>query len=67
MKWSAVIERLRSRGWTQVQIAERVGTQQSVISDLSRDLVKDPRYSMAAALIALDESGETAQEVAKAA
>lgn len=64
MEWTELILRLRSRGWTQVLLAERVGTQQSVISDLSRGATRDPRYSLASALVELDTSGETPQEKA---
>lgn len=60
MDWTALIKRLNARGWLQTQIAERVGATQSTISELLNGKTGEPRYSVAAALIALDESGETA-------
>lgn len=59
MDWSALIKRLSARGWLQAQIAERVGAKQSTISELLNGKQGEPRYSVAAALIALDASGET--------
>lgn len=61
MDWTALIKRLNARGWLQAQIAERVGATQSTISELLNGKTGDPRYSVAAALIALDESEEKPQ------
>jgi len=58
MDWKALIKRLSDRGWLQTQIAERVGAQQSTISELGNGNIREPRYTLAASLIALDESGE---------
>lgn len=59
MDWNALIKRLNDRGWVQTQIAARVGAHQSTISELLNGVVKDPRHSLGAALVELDESGET--------
>ena len=64
MDWTALIRRLNARGWLQTQIAERVGATQSTISELLNGKTGEPRYSVAAALIALDESGEVAPRAA---
>lgn len=54
MNWPALLKRLKKRGWLQTQIAEHLGTSQSYISDLSRGDIADPRYTIAAALLAMD-------------
>lgn len=54
--WTELLKRLKDRGWTQTQIADHVGAAQSTISELSNGKAKEPRYSVAAALIALDAS-----------
>jgi predicted transcriptional regulator len=67
MDWSELIKRLAARGWLQTQIAERVGATQSTVSELLNGKTGEPRYSVAAALIALDESGEAPPADQKAA
>jgi transcriptional regulator with XRE-family HTH domain len=54
--WIDLLKRLKDRGWTQTQIADHVGATQSTISELSQGKAKEPRYSVASALIALDAS-----------
>lgn len=60
MDWTALMARLKDRGWTQVALAQRLGVSQSTLSDLHRGDVKDPRYSLAARLIDLDATAEVA-------
>ena len=62
--WPELIKRLQSRGWTQVQIAQHVGALQSTISELRNGKAKEPRYSVASALIALDASQLSPPKVA---
>ncbi len=56
MNWIELLARLKDRGWTQVQIAAHVRATQSTISELGSGKAKEPRYSVATALIALDAS-----------
>lgn len=58
MDWTELIKRLQTRGWLQVQIAERVGATQSTISELLNGKTCEPRYSVAAALIEIDRAEE---------
>lgn len=67
MDWPALIRRLTARGWVQMQIAERVGARQPTISELLNGVVREPRHSLGAALIELDESGEGPPTTADAA
>lgn len=67
MQWKNLLADLKSRGWTQVQIAARVGVSQSTISELSRGEVKDPSYGLGRALEDLHASGELPAAEAKAA
>lgn len=55
MDWSSLIKRLQDAGMTQVQIAEAVGTAQSVISSMLAGKSRNPSYALALALIALAE------------
>jgi DNA-binding XRE family transcriptional regulator len=66
MDWPALIKRLGERGWLQTQIAERVGARQSTISELGNGNIGEPRYTLAAALIALDQSRESPPQKAAA-
>lgn len=67
MDWMALIKRLTDRGWLQTQIAVRVGAQQSTISELGSGNIKEPRYTLAKALIDLDASKERPPKVAEPA
>lgn len=58
MDWPALLETLKTRGWTQVLLAKRIGIAQSAVSALSRGETKDPAHSTGEALKALLESGE---------
>lgn len=49
-QWQTIVSELQKRGWTQEQLAAEAGTVQSVISDLRRGKVIDPRYSTGRAL-----------------
>jgi predicted transcriptional regulator len=51
MNWSELIKELLAAGITQAEIAAAAGAKQSSISDLSRAITQDPRYSTGAALI----------------
>lgn len=64
--WTQLLQRLKARGWTQVQLAAHVGATQSTISELSNGKAKEPRYSVASALIALDASKLSPPNVAPA-
>lgn len=65
--WQALVRQLSGRGWRQTQIASRVGTTQSSISELWSGKTRDPRYSLGEALIALYESGAEAPKAPKVA
>lgn len=65
--WIELIKRLQGRGWTQVQLAAHARTWQSTISELANGKAKEPRYSVASALIALDASQEAPPVAAKVA
>ncbi len=56
--WTAILEDLRARGWTQVKLAERIGCAQASISDLARGATTDPGYRFGEALLALHVSGK---------
>ena len=66
MDWTELIKRLQTRGWLQVQIAERVGATQSTISELLNGKTGEPRYSVAAALIEIDRAEEAPPQKAAA-
>lgn len=44
---------LKARGLTQTQIAARVGSTQSNVSDIASGVTADPRYSIGASILAL--------------
>jgi predicted transcriptional regulator len=58
MNWPHIIDELRSRGWTQVLLAARLGVVQSAISELRTGGTKDPKHSTGRALLELLASGE---------
>jgi transcriptional regulator with XRE-family HTH domain len=66
MDWTELIKRLQTRGWLQVQIADRVGATQSTISELLNGKTGEPRYSVAAALIEIDRAEEAPPQKAAA-
>ena len=53
MHWKDLIGALVDSGLTQVQIAEQAGCQQNTVSDLSTGKTKEPRGSLAFALMRL--------------
>ncbi|MEY2892672.1 MAG: hypothetical protein RJA98_2580 [Pseudomonadota bacterium] len=53
MKWPNLIDALLRAGVTQAALSARVGTTQSVISDLRLGNTKDPRYSTGQPLLAI--------------
>jgi transcriptional regulator with XRE-family HTH domain len=58
MNWVELIADLRSRGWTQNRLADRLGVAQSAISELGSGKTADPRFTTGDALRALHQSGE---------
>ena len=58
-KWPEIMETLAERGWTQAQLAARVGCSQSTLSDIATGVTAEPRYSIARVLIAMVDSGGT--------
>lgn len=69
MSWKPLFDDLKTRGWTQQLIAERVGASQAAISDLYSGKTKSPSYALGKALEALQESGAVppSEATAKAA
>lgn len=57
MDWKQLLADLRSRGWTQQFVADRVRASQAGISDLSRGITTNPTYAVGRALVELHESG----------
>lgn len=53
MNWSQLITDLQNHGFTQPQIAARVGCGQTTVSELLRGNTTEPRYSLGQALIQL--------------
>ena len=58
MDWKQLLGDLRDRGWTQQQIAERVGASQAAISDLNSGKTTNPNYAVGRALDELRSSKE---------
>lgn len=58
MNWPHIVDELRSRGWTQVLLAARLGIAQSAVSELRTGGTKDPKHSTGHAIAVLYESGE---------
>ena len=50
MKHTLLVKKLTSTGFTQKQIAEKVGVSQAAISKIERGLTKDPGSSIGAAI-----------------
>ena len=53
MNWPQLITDLQEQGFTQPQIAARVGCAQATVSELLRGKTSDPRYSLGVSLKAL--------------
>lgn len=53
MDWQKLLGELQAAGWTQQQIAERVGSSQAAISDLRSGETKNPSYALGTALVNL--------------
>jgi transcriptional regulator with XRE-family HTH domain len=62
MNWQSLLTDLRKRGWTQQQIAERVGASQAAISDLNSGKTTNPAYALGRALELLRESGAAPEQ-----
>lgn len=67
MDWKNIIRQLIESGMKQQQIADAVGANQSVISDLANGNTTNPRYSTGAKLIALHKRRKAAQDSKEAA
>ena len=59
MDWKKLIESLTAAGWKQQQIADRCGCVQSAISELATGKVKNPRFTIGQALIAMGKRKAT--------
>lgn len=57
MDWKKVVSDLMARGWRQVELAQLAGCKQATISELRSGAVKEPRYGVGRALMAIHESG----------
>ena len=58
MNWQHLIQELIARGWTQKQLAARIGVVQSAISELGTGKTADPKFATGQALVLLHASGE---------
>ena len=67
MNWQALLTELRDRGWTQQEIAERVGASQAAISDLKSGKTTNPAYTLGRALELLHQSGAAPESTRAAA
>lgn len=63
MDWKQLLGDLRNRGWTQQQIAERVGASQAAISDLNSGKTTNPNYAIGRALEELRSSEDAPPRV----
>jgi transcriptional regulator with XRE-family HTH domain len=53
MNFQRLIKKLVSAGWTQAEIAKKVGCSQANIARLLKDKEAQPKYSVGAALVEL--------------
>jgi transcriptional regulator with XRE-family HTH domain len=58
--WQLLLAELKKRGWRQVQIAERAGVVQATVSKLARGSIREPAYSVGAALLDLHRGDDCA-------
>ena len=59
MDWKSLIAELQTKGFSQMEIADRVGKSQAWVSSIINAKVSDLKYSDGAALLALrDETKE---------
>ncbi len=65
MDWSQLLADLKERGWTQQELAVRLGLSQSSVSALATGDTKNPAFKTGAALMEIHESG-AAPDPAKA-
>ena len=70
MNWPVVIQELKARGFSQLEVAKQCGTSQATVSELSRGVTKSPSYELGAKLIQLHQqaavSDSTTQQASNA-
>ncbi len=63
MDWKTIITDIKTAlGFTQVQIANKVGCSQVSISELENGVTKEPRYSVGRQLVAMHKRAKRRQQ-----